>query len=930
MGDTPITRADLEGILEGVTANFTAALATLTSQVNELKTDNNNRKRGEGRAIPQHMVPRGRGTTIASSSESDSEDEVVDLAQLGQDDKDFRMKVDIPFFNGMMNVEEFLDWQIEVDRFIEHMNVAEHKQVKLVAARLKSTAAVWWDKLILYRMYLDCVQGAKTVTEYTAEFVRLSERNDLGESEGQKVARYISGLRPSIQEKIGLQTMWASSAVNKEGGVSGFGSTSRATRAAPVQRPFNPYTRPFLGTCYRCLQPGHRSNECTAPPKVVKAVQALIEACEEDEAEEGGDDYEGAEFAVEDSPEKVNIVLQRILLSPRKEDGQCKNLFRSHCSVNNKVCNLIVDNGSCENFVAEKLVEYLQLPKEAHVMPYSLGWVKKGPQVRVTRTCKVSVSIDEALYPVENSGSSSLEVEETDVGRMAEEIEEQIDRCRSKPAPYSCCVICLCSAWIIIQALYLFTRRSKAIPRTRLPPGPKPFPLIGNLLELGDKPHVSLTKLSQRYGPIISLQLGQLTTVVVSSATLAKEILRTHDQVFCNRTIPDAVHSCNHADYSFAFLPVSAKWRNLRTICNLHLFAPKVLDANHSNRRVKVQKLVDSMRAGEAVDIGKAAFTTALNLMSQTIFSVDLADPSSRTAKEFKETIWGIMEEAGKPNLVDFFPLLRKIDPQGINRRQTNYFKKMIDFFDRMMDQRLQSRKEDSYITTDDMLDTLLNISEVKREDMDILETQHLFLDLFAAGTETTSATLEWAMAELLCNQEVLSKAQTELKQEIGKGKLVEESDIVRLPYLQAIIKETFRLHPTFPLLLPRKSGANIEIGGYIIPEGAQVLINVWAIGRDPLTWENPNLFMPERFLGEDNQIDFTGRNFELIPFGGGRRICPGLPLAIRMLHLMLGSLLNNSDWKLEDGVVAETMNMDEKFGLTLQKAQPLRVVPKK
>ncbi|KAL6193133.1 hypothetical protein ACLB2K_034217 [Fragaria x ananassa] len=127
MGDAPITRADLEGILQGVTANFTAALATLTSQVNELKTDNNNRKRGEGRAIPQHRVPRGRGTTIASSSESDSEDEVVDLAQLGQDDKDFRMKVDIPFFIGMMNVEEFLDWQIVVDRFIEHMNVAEHR-----------------------------------------------------------------------------------------------------------------------------------------------------------------------------------------------------------------------------------------------------------------------------------------------------------------------------------------------------------------------------------------------------------------------------------------------------------------------------------------------------------------------------------------------------------------------------------------------------------------------------------------------------------------------------------------------------------------------------------------------------------------------------------------------------------------------------------
>ncbi|KAM5569766.1 geraniol 8-hydroxylase-like [Rosa sericea] len=495
------------------------------------------------------------------------------------------------------------------------------------------------------------------------------------------------------------------------------------------------------------------------------------------------------------------------------------------------------------------------------------------------------------------------------------------------------CLICLCFAWITIQGLYFFAR-SKEIPRTRLPPGPKPFPLIGNLFELGDKPHVSLTKLSQRYGPLISLQLGQLTTVVVSSPTLAKEILQIHDQVFCNRTLPDAINACKHADYSLAWLPVSARWRNLRTICNLQLFAPKVLDANHANRRVKVQKLIDdvneSMRAGEAVDVGRAAFTTSLNLLSQTVFSVDLADPSSKTAREFKETVWGVMEEVGKPNLVDYFPLLRKLDPQGINRRTTNYFRKTILIFDQMIHQRLELRKRDRYITTNDMLDTLLNISEVKREDMDIPETLHLFLDLFAAGTETTSATMEWVMAELLCNPEVLSKAQAELKQVIGKGKLVEESDIVRLPYLQAIIKETFRLHPTIPFLLPRKAGANIEIGGYIIPKNAQVLINVWAIGRDPLIWENPSLFKPERFLGLEDQIDVTGRNFELIPFGGGRRICPGLPLAMRMLPLMLGSLLNCFDWKLEDGVVPETINMEEKFGITLQKAQPLRAVPKK
>jgi cytochrome P450 len=181
-------------------------------------------------------------------------------------------------------------------------------------------------------------------------------------------------------------------------------------------------------------------------------------------------------------------------------------------------------------------------------------------------------------------------------------------------------------------------------------------------------------------------------------------------------------------------------------------------------------------------------------------------------------------------------------------------------------------------------------------------------------------------MAELLHNPEALSKAKTELEQVIGKGNPMEESDIARLPYLQAVVKETFRLHPVAPFLLPRKAEADVEIKGYVIPKGAQVLVNAWAIGRDPSSWEKANSFMPERFLG--SEIDFKGRNFELIPFGGGRRICPGLLLAIRMLHLMLGSLIHTFDWKLEGGVKREDMNMEDKFGLTLQIAHPLRAVP--
>ncbi|KAK4855582.1 hypothetical protein QYF36_008721 [Acer negundo] len=224
------------------------------------------------------------------------------------------------------------------------------------------------------------------------------------------------------------------------------------------------------------------------------------------------------------------------------------------------------------------------------------------------------------------------------------------------------------------------------------------------------------------------------------------------------------------------------------------------------------------------------------------------------------------------------------------------------------------------------MLDTLLNITEDKSEEINRDQIKHLFLDLFAAGTDTTSSTLEWAMTELIRNPKTLSKARLELEQTIGKGNQFEESDVSRLPYLQAIVKETLRLHSPIPLLLPRKSSSNVEICGYVVPEGAQVLVNAWAIGRDGTTWDKPDSFVPERFLGLD--VDVKGRNFEVIPFGAGRRICPGLPLAMRMLYLMLGTLINSFDWKLEGGLKPEKMDMDDKFGITIQRAQPLHAIP--
>ncbi|KAL0000861.1 hypothetical protein SO802_014642 [Lithocarpus litseifolius] len=409
---------------------------------------------------------------------------------------------------------------------------------------------------------------------------------------------------------------------------------------------------------------------------------------------------------------------------------------------------------------------------------------------------------------------------------------------------------------------------------TKLPPGPKPFPIIGNLLELvGHKPQKSLAKLANTHGPLMTLKLGQKTTIVISSADLAKEVLQQHDQFFCNRTIPELVVVGNEHEFNLPWLPVSAQWRNLRRICKSHLFAYQILDANQNLRRKKVQELLANIHNGslngDAVDIGKAAFKTSLNLLSNTISSVDLADPNSATGRELSKFVHSILEVGSCPNLADYFLVLKKVDPQGIQSQMTTYYGKMIDLFGNIISQRLLQRKTFGFIRNNDMLDTLLNINEENTGEIDKTQIE-------------PSATLEWAITELLYNPEVLSKAKAELKQIIGKGNAVVGSDIDRLPYLQARVKETFRL---------------------ITPSGSAIA------SPDASIWENPNSFKPERFMG--SEIDVKGRNFELILFGAGRRMCLGLSLALRMLRLMLGSLIHTFDWKVEGGFKPKDIYFD-------------------
>ncbi|XP_059634042.1 cytochrome P450 76T24-like [Cornus florida] len=473
----------------------------------------------------------------------------------------------------------------------------------------------------------------------------------------------------------------------------------------------------------------------------------------------------------------------------------------------------------------------------------------------------------------------------------------------------------------------IFRRSSTA----RLPPGPYAFPVIGNFLALGNKPHESLATLSKTYGPIMSLKLGSITTIVVSSPKIAKEVLQKHDLNISSRIIPDSVKVLDHSIVSIVWLPASNQWRKLRKICKEYLFSAQVLDSSQGLRRKKVRELVDyvheSCTSGQAVDIGRAAFTTSLNLLANTFFSIDLAHYQANSSQEFKDIVSTVMDLVGKTNVADYFPLLKLIDPQHFRRQMKFYFGKLLEIFEAIINQRLQSRASSSGLGND-VLGTLLNQSKDNdTEGFSINDLKHLLLDLFLAGTDTTSASVEWAMAELMKRPDAMAKARNELEEVIGRDghRLVQESDIPTLPYLQAVVKESLRLHPVAPLLIPHKAEADVEICGYTVPKNAQVLVNVWAMGRDPNIWSNPNSFLPERFL--EHETDFRGQDFELIPFGAGRRVCPGMALGSRMLHFMLASLLQSFDWKLEEGVKPEDIDMNDKTGLTMQKAMPLKAI---
>ncbi|CAL5000699.1 unnamed protein product [Urochloa decumbens] len=474
-----------------------------------------------------------------------------------------------------------------------------------------------------------------------------------------------------------------------------------------------------------------------------------------------------------------------------------------------------------------------------------------------------------------------------------------------------------------------------------LPPGPTGFPLVGSLPSLDPQLHAYFARLAGQYGPIFSIRLGSKLGVVVTSAPLAREVLRDHDLAFSGRDVPDAARSISYGGgQNIVWNPVGPTWRLLRRVCVREMLSPAGLDNVKALRerefRATLRHLHAQAVSGVPVDVGAQMFLNTMNVITSTLWggNVGGGGEAERAAvgKEFRDLVAEITEMLGAPNVSDFFPALARFDLQGI-RRKSDVLKDRFDqMFARIIEQRVVKAAGEA--PTPDFLEYMLRLEKEGGDGkaaFTMTNVKALLMDMVVGGTETTSNTVEWAMAELMRAPPLLAKVREELDAVVGRDALVEEAHLPHLPYLHAVIKETLRLHPALPLMVPHCPDADATAGGYRVPAGTRVFVNVWAIMRDPKAWKDAEEFAPERFMpggaadGEGRKLDFTGGEMEYLPFGSGRRICAGIAMADRMTAYSLAMLVQAFDWELPAGA---RLDMEEKFAIVMKKATPLVAVP--
>ncbi|XP_061343160.1 cytochrome P450 CYP82D47-like [Gastrolobium bilobum] len=494
---------------------------------------------------------------------------------------------------------------------------------------------------------------------------------------------------------------------------------------------------------------------------------------------------------------------------------------------------------------------------------------------------------------------------------------------------------------LFLSVFSFISRRRTAAAGKAPPEASGAWPLIGHLHLLGGSqpPHITLGNMADKYGPVFTLRLGVHRTLIVSNWEMAKECFTVNDKAFASRPKSVAFEVLGYNFSMLGFSPYGSYWRHVRKIATMELLSTKRIEMlkNVIESEVKAAikgshsfwlKMNKSGSQKAASEMNKWFGDIILNVMFRLMLGKRFGDheESERIQKPLRD----FFDLSGSFVVSDALPYLRWLDLDGREKQMKRTAKELDSYVRVWLEEHKRNRNcgEGEWKGKHDFMDTLLSIVDDEGEGFDGCDANTIVkatcLALILAGTDTTTGTLTWALSLLLNNREVLNKAIHELDTQIGRDKMVVESDLQKLEYLQAILKETLRLYPPGPLSLPHESMEDCTVGRYHVPAGTRLLTNISKIQRDPLLYMHPLEFRPERFLTTHKDIDVRGQHFELIPFGAGRRMCPGLSFALQTMQLTLATLLHGFDIVTPDG---GPVDMLERVGLTNIKASPLQVI---
>ncbi|XP_042037800.1 cytochrome P450 71A6-like [Salvia splendens] len=478
--------------------------------------------------------------------------------------------------------------------------------------------------------------------------------------------------------------------------------------------------------------------------------------------------------------------------------------------------------------------------------------------------------------------------------------------------------------------LILFLKRRRSTAGKIFPPSPRKLPIIGNLHQLGKSPHRSLLTLSKRHGELMLLHLGSKPVLVASSAAAAREIMKNQDLIFSNRPKLSAPDRLTYGSRDVAFSPYGEYWRHVRSICVLQLLSNRRVQSFRRVREEETSLMIERIArspAGAAVNLSEELVATTNDVICRVALGRKYGGGGEE--RRFKKFLSEFVELLGASPVGDLVTWLAWVDRVGGLDAKVERVARLFDeFLEHVV--REHREVEKSGRVDDEELDFVDILLQFQRENEKTSPVEDetikaLILDMFAGGTDTTVSSMEWTMAELIRNPRTMKVLQNEVR-EVARNKVeVDEEDLEKMPYLKAVMKESLRLHSPVPLLVPRESTEDTKVLGCDVASGTRVMVNAWAISRDPSLWENPEEFCPERFL--DTSIDYKGLHFEFIPFGAGRRGCPAVAFAMSVNELAIAKLVHKFNFGLANGGRGEDLDMSETIGIAVHKKLPLLVV---